>query len=99
MTTNDGDPSITSLTNVFHQRLLDEVSVDAETPSQIQSVGREEGRGSVDGILEGGARNSTKTSQSVSGRGASRVLHQVVVGGLVFIAVSLVYGRSITRLL
>lgn len=63
LTTKDGDPSIASFMNILPQRLLDEVSVDADTPRR--SVWREAGGSSVDTILEGGIRGSTETFQSV----------------------------------
>ena len=37
--TNHGNPSVTPLTDVLPQGLLDEVPVDADAPGNIQSVG------------------------------------------------------------
>ena len=65
LTTKNGDPSIIALTDVLFQRLLNKVSVDADTPGQIQPVGREECRSSVDSVFEGGVGSSTETFQGV----------------------------------
>jgi len=99
LTTNDGDLSIASLTNIPPQRHLHKVSVDTNTPSEVQSVAREESRSGVDSAHEGDIWNSTETFQSVRSRSTSGKLDQVVVGGLVFLAVGLVESRRVARLL
>ena len=60
VTTNDRDPCIVPLTDVLLQRLFDKVSINGNTPGKIQSVGREKGRGGIDGISEGVVWSSTK---------------------------------------
>ena len=99
LTTKDGDLGISSITNVLHRGLLDKVPVEGDAPCHIQSVGREQCGSGVDSGYEGGIWNSTKTFQSVRSRSASGELHQVVVGGLVLLAVGLVEGSRVTRLL
>jgi len=85
------------LTNVLPQGLLDEVSVDTDAPSDIQSVGGVECSGLVYSILEGGIWSSTETFQSVRSRRASGELYQLVVNCLVFLAVSLEDGVCVSR--
>ena len=63
--TNHGNPSVTSLTDVLPQGLLDEVSVDADAPGDIHPVGGVEYRSRVYSVLEGGIWSSTETFQSV----------------------------------
>jgi len=58
---NYGNPGVTPLTNVLPQGLLDEVSVNADAPSKIQSIGGEEYGGGFDCVLEGGIWSSTET--------------------------------------
>ena len=65
LTTKCGNPGVASLANILPQGLLDEVSVDADTPSKIQSVRRDDCRSRVDSALEGGIWSSTETFQSV----------------------------------
>jgi len=51
--------------NVLPEGLLDEVSVDADAPSNIQSVCGEDYGSCVYSVLEGGIWSSTETLQSV----------------------------------
>ena len=60
VTTNDRDPCIVPLTDILLQRLLDKLPVDGNTPGNIQSAGREEGRGGIDSIFEDVVWSSTK---------------------------------------
>ena len=85
--------------NVLSQGLLDKVSVDADAPNKIQSIGGEVCRIRVYSFLEGGIWSSTETFQSVRSRSASGELHQVVVGGLVSLAIGLVDGIHVARML
>jgi len=97
--TNYWNPSVTPLTDVLPRGLLDELSVDADEPSKVQSVWGGEYRSGVYSALEGGIWSSTETFQSVRSRGASGGLHQLVVDCLVFLAVGLVDGERVARLL
>ena len=81
---------------VLLQSLLDKFPVDADFPSQIQSIGRQERRGSVDSVCEGGIRSSSETFQSVWSRGTSGEINQLIIGRLIFLAVGLVYGKRVT---
>ena len=63
--TNYWNPSITPLTDVLPQGLPDEVTINADAPSIIQSVGGEASRSGVYSVLEGGIWSSTETFQSV----------------------------------
>ena len=85
--------------NVLSQGLLDKVSVDADAPNKIQSIGGEVCRIRVYSFLEGGIWSSTETFQSVRSRSASGELHQVVVGSLVSLAIGLVDGIHVARML
>ena len=63
--TNDGSPSVASLANVLPQRLLENISVDTDTPSEVQFAGREEIEGGVDSSMRvayGAARRHSKVS-------------------------------------
>jgi len=60
LTTNHGDPSIASLPNILLQGFFDEVPIDADTPSQVESVWREGGRGGVDSIHKGSIWSTTE---------------------------------------
>ena len=65
LSTQNGDPSIASLINILVQRLLDEFPVYADRKRDVQPIGIEDGRGSVDGIREVGIWNGAETFQSV----------------------------------
>lgn len=86
-----------SLIDVLSQGLLDEISVNADTPSKIKSVGREDCRGSVDSVRQGGIWSGTEAFQSIRSGSASGELNQVVVDGLVILTISLEEGIRITR--
>lgn len=75
------------------------MTIDGRTPRQVQSIGREERRGSIDGSRQVGIRNGTKTFKGVRSGGTSGVLNQLIVDGLAFLAVRLVEGGCIARVL
>ena len=86
-----------SLNDVLSQGLLDKISVNADTPGKIKSVGREDCRGSVDSVREGGIWSGTEAFQSIRSGSASGELNQVVVGDLVILAIGLEEGIRVTR--
>ena len=65
LTTKHRNPSIASFKNVLLQGPLDQVPIDADTPSIIHSVVREERRSRVYSVFEGGIWSSTETFQGV----------------------------------
>jgi len=67
LSAQDGDPSGASLIDVLVQGLLEEFPVYADPIRDVQSIGIEDGRGSIDGIREVCIRNGAETFQSVRG--------------------------------
>lgn len=95
LTTEDGDPGIGSFPDILLRRLLEKHPIDTRTPRQVQPVGREERRGSVDGTCQVGIRDGAEAFESVRRRGASSVLNQLIVDLLVFLTVRLEKGARV----